>query len=189
MPCRRRCAGSSRSWGRAAAKILSTLWRRCPVLTARGPEHIVTSCAEAQPIAGWSSLVARRAHNPKVAGSNPAPATIESQARGCVLWPFSLSVGHAAFLPGNSIPPWKKHTRKQSPALLGGVFPGSRRRPSFSCALFAETPLRSHMATATQDLSITWPGHGSRVFRVESYGGGRLSIEPVLSQGLRQNRS
>ena len=25
--------------------------------------------------AGWSSLAARRAHNPKVAGSNPAPAT------------------------------------------------------------------------------------------------------------------
>ena len=27
------------------------------------------------PVAGWSSLVARRAHNPKVVGSNPAPAT------------------------------------------------------------------------------------------------------------------
>ena len=27
------------------------------------------------PNAGWSSLVARRAHNPKVVGSNPAPAT------------------------------------------------------------------------------------------------------------------
>jgi hypothetical protein len=27
-------------------------------------------------IAGWSSLVARWAHNPKVVGSNPAPATI-----------------------------------------------------------------------------------------------------------------
>ena len=27
------------------------------------------------PDAGWSSLAARRAHNPKVAGSNPAPAT------------------------------------------------------------------------------------------------------------------
>ena len=27
--------------------------------------------------AGWSSLVARRAHNPKVVGSNPAPATIK----------------------------------------------------------------------------------------------------------------
>ncbi len=25
--------------------------------------------------AGWSSLVARRAHNPKVGGSNPSPAT------------------------------------------------------------------------------------------------------------------
>ena len=27
-------------------------------------------------IAGWSSSVARWAHNPKVVGSNPAPATI-----------------------------------------------------------------------------------------------------------------
>ena len=27
--------------------------------------------------AGWSSLAARRAHNPKVVGSNPAPATHE----------------------------------------------------------------------------------------------------------------
>jgi hypothetical protein len=26
-------------------------------------------------VAGWSSTVARRAHNPKVAGSNPVPAT------------------------------------------------------------------------------------------------------------------
>ena len=33
--------------------------------------------------AGWSSLAARRAHNPKVVGSNPAPATtvISSDAR------------------------------------------------------------------------------------------------------------
>ena len=28
--------------------------------------------------AEWSSLVARRAHNPKVGGSNPPPATIET---------------------------------------------------------------------------------------------------------------
>src|SRR3546814_8720854 len=34
-----------------------------------------------QSAAGWSSLVARRAHNPKVAGSNPAPATIEKPSR------------------------------------------------------------------------------------------------------------
>ena len=34
-------------------------------------------------IAGWSSLVARRAHNPKVVGSNPAPATKSKQS---LLW-------------------------------------------------------------------------------------------------------
>ena len=33
-------------------------------------------CVFAVFVAGWSSLVARRAHNPKVVGSNPAPATI-----------------------------------------------------------------------------------------------------------------
>ena len=32
--------------------------------------------------AGWSSLVARRAHNPKVIGSNPIPATKKTQVRG-----------------------------------------------------------------------------------------------------------
>jgi hypothetical protein len=32
--------------------------------------------------AGWSSSVARRAHNPKVAGSNPAPAT-RAKRRPC----------------------------------------------------------------------------------------------------------
>ena len=30
--------------------------------------------------AGWSSLEARRAHNPKVVGSNPAPAIFYAQA-------------------------------------------------------------------------------------------------------------
>ena len=28
-----------------------------------------------EPVAGWSSLAARRAHNPEVVGSNPTPAT------------------------------------------------------------------------------------------------------------------
>jgi hypothetical protein len=31
--------------------------------------------------AGWSSQVARRAHNPKVGGSNPPPATKKEQVR------------------------------------------------------------------------------------------------------------
>ena len=33
-------------------------------------------------IAGWSSSVARRAHNPKVGGSNPPPAIIIFRSRG-----------------------------------------------------------------------------------------------------------
>ena len=32
--------------------------------------------------AGWSSQVARRAHNPEVAGSNPAPATRKALETG-----------------------------------------------------------------------------------------------------------
>src|SRR5690348_7495413 len=36
--------------------------------------------------AGWSSQVARWAHNPEVAGSNPAPATTKALVRG----PFSF---------------------------------------------------------------------------------------------------
>ena len=41
-----------------------------------------------QHAAGWSSSVARRAHNPKVAGSNPAPATIESTEPPPNRWGF-----------------------------------------------------------------------------------------------------
>src|SRR5262249_20144993 len=35
--------------------------------------------------AGWSSQVARRAHNPEVAGSNPAPAIRKPRKRGAFL--------------------------------------------------------------------------------------------------------
>ena len=38
--------------------------------------------------AGWSSLVARWAHNPKVAGSNPAPATIIKKVTPVPGWLF-----------------------------------------------------------------------------------------------------
>jgi hypothetical protein len=34
-----------------------------------------TACIRYYVYAGWSSLVARRAHNPEVVGSNPTPAT------------------------------------------------------------------------------------------------------------------
>ena len=41
-------------------------------------------------VAGWSSLVARRAHNPKVAGSNPAPAMSRLASHHCAARRFAL---------------------------------------------------------------------------------------------------
>jgi hypothetical protein len=43
-------------------------------------------------IAGWSSLVARRAHNPKVVGSNPAPAIALSKDKVAKCKLFGLVV-------------------------------------------------------------------------------------------------
>ena len=44
--------------------------------------------------AGWSSLAARRAHNPKVTGSNPVPATntfcVANSRRSVDKVPFKL---------------------------------------------------------------------------------------------------
>ena len=37
-----------------------------------------------RPFAAWSSLEARRAHNPEVAGSNPAAATTSSAPAGAL---------------------------------------------------------------------------------------------------------
>ena len=49
-------------------------------------------------IAEWSSPVARRAHNPKVVGSNPASATIWSGHFRCPLHFCQYSCGFAGFL-------------------------------------------------------------------------------------------
>ena len=55
----------------------------------------ITTCAKrAQHSAGWSSMVARRAHNPEVVGSNPAPATTKTAGQTLV-WPAFLLLGIA----------------------------------------------------------------------------------------------
>ena len=41
--------------------------------------------------AGWSSLVARWAHNPKVAGSNPAPATTFEGRKALISFGLEIS--------------------------------------------------------------------------------------------------
>lgn len=43
--------------------------------------------------AGWSSLAARRAHNPKVVGSNPAPATTSANVVKTPLMGFFINNG------------------------------------------------------------------------------------------------
>jgi hypothetical protein len=52
--------------------LRATAFKRCKARLQKG------SKSRSMYGAGWSSLVARRAHNPKVVGSNPTPATISS---------------------------------------------------------------------------------------------------------------
>ena len=49
--------------------------RQSAALPSVLPPGVAACRMRGPPGAGWSSLAARRAHNPKVAGSNPAPAT------------------------------------------------------------------------------------------------------------------
>ena len=84
------CAGACRSTASRCSCSASSgpVDRWCSALrrrsgsAMRSPTAAVGACnaMDASPLnfapdAGWSSLAARRAHNPKVAGSNPAPAT------------------------------------------------------------------------------------------------------------------
>ena len=68
-----------------------------------GESVLVTSDAHAErwynpaSDAGWSSQVARRAHNPEVAGSNPAPAT---SGRPWESGPFAVRWRISASAPG-----------------------------------------------------------------------------------------
>ena len=76
--------------------------------------------------AGWSSLVARRAHNPKVGGSNPSPATKSSE----------LLFGEVFFVSGKSF--FYCCGRKRSPFLcrarnINLCFYGSSPAPSLRC--------------------------------------------------------
>src|SRR3546814_19811796 len=50
--------------------------------------------------AGWSSLAARRAHNPKVVGSNPAPATSTLKPANCAMQLAGFDLGRK-FRAGN----------------------------------------------------------------------------------------
>ena len=70
--------------------------------------------------AGWSSPEARRAHNPKVAGSNPVPATIS---------PYRSADKDFLFISASNEPSshacmdiWRLPRGSNTPAACSGVF-------------------------------------------------------------------
>ena len=65
---------------------------------ARGSNPLPPPFLKLYIVAGWSSTVARRAHNPKVAGSNPVPAT--KWSRGVVVNMPACHAGDRRFDPG-----------------------------------------------------------------------------------------
>src|SRR6186997_2326030 len=93
------------------------------------------------PDAGWSSPVARWAHNPKVAGSNPAPATkIREGVTATVVAPFLFDQPQSDLTPnrtthvrpmigsnrcGGVTPPYGSAVRHQAAV---DHTPGARRR-------------------------------------------------------------
>ena len=66
----------------------------------RVPMFDAVYCGCYDSCAGWSSLVARWAHNPKVGGSNPPPATKTSFASSCYDHPSKRSLPPSIFLLG-----------------------------------------------------------------------------------------
>ncbi len=95
--------------------------------------------------AGWSSPVARQAHNLKVVGSNPTPATSATQ-KG----PRSIERRAFLRLTGNSPPP----QRHAAPSLL---LSARSRRPTSGRACPG-----SGSALQTARLPRAWPAGGSR---------------------------
>ena len=78
LPFRRAFCRSSHANGcDRSTSCTSVLWRLLYLTVAFRSRAIPDSLLRTSGTysAGWSSLVARRAHNPEVVGSNPAPAT------------------------------------------------------------------------------------------------------------------
>ena len=76
--------------------------------------------------AGWSSSVARWAHNPEVAGSNPVPATSGNgprrTLRGPFSWPLGTLLGTLASLIVSCRVRWgPRVTDQKRRGLFGGV--------------------------------------------------------------------
>lgn len=90
----------SAHWGYDRPTLEASGQPRFPKDEKSGLAIIVPVLHNSASAAGWSSLAARRAHNPKVAGSNPAPATkFESLLIGQRLGSWIVKVHVPAFAP------------------------------------------------------------------------------------------
>ena len=116
--------------------------------------------------AGWSSLVARRAHNPEVAGSNPAPAT---SATRCDPGPHGPRGDDArsTSAPATSRPlrrPWRRERQRTSGGRgRGVVLPGQGGRKVGVVCVRHRTPSRPR-----GDAARVFLGPGPRVGRAEA---------------------
>src|SRR4051812_19968803 len=123
--------------------------------------------------AGWSSQVARRAHNPEVAGSNPAPATTKGPGRRGLLSLSSVGAGSnfGPFLgPGSPATPpnnpaaraTRRRDRHSEERLAAGEDQGhgddhAERedgidRPALTCS--EQSLLRSHLLRLLLDVNL-----------------------------------
>ena len=107
-------------------------------------------------IAGWSSLVARRAHNPKVVGSNPAPATIRISSPPSAGFLLAINAGW-----GDCLTSCKKTLLGASPIVSS--FP-HRKTPSthqsqtaVTVVISAQDPCDGHKNPAYVDTSGQQP--------------------------------
>ena len=114
--------------------------------------------------AGWSSLVARWAHNPKVAGSNPAPATLKKARNPNDSGPF-LSSRYFGQTAQNE-PKWTQSAifkpqfghKVFGPIFSNQVLPKARAQPWSTMATAAHPPLldsQSHLLEENGVKAIT----------------------------------
>ena len=86
------------------------------IVLYRSFSETFSSAKSGSHIAGWSSLVARRAHNPEAVGSNPAPAT------KCSSRPMG-----GFFVAWSSLPPFGPITRNTRSEVVTGKAAGVGR--------------------------------------------------------------
>ncbi len=120
-------------------------------------------------VAGWSSQVARRAHNPEVAGSNPAPAMTEGPGNGAFSFSHPQRLGAISGKTSGCAPQHPKSVhrvgraaRRWGAPMSAGHPPATRPRPSHcdrrggegvGCSQHAGP--RQHAATPTARLRDT----------------------------------